>query len=461
MEKLASTNPRFIPVSVANLSVGMFVAELDRPWLETPFLFQGFEITDLEELLQLENCCEYVFVDPGRSAFTLTNLPKPNVTSLTTAKRRRALKLSSAIRSKRREAAPETALKAKPVALDRETLAKQRAALCGALGSSGPENYGNKVALRRETQAAVAALDYARDAVSALVSALRHGKTLTAAHFRAAIAPVTDSILRNHDTMSWLIHIRKQDRKTFDRWISAASWCAMFGKYIGLPRPVIEDLAMGGLLMDIGTIRLSQQLREKSGEYQRREKLAVRAHVKIGVEIVRRLAGVTPRVLNMIAHHHERIDGSGYPEGILEARIPMVGRLAAIVDCYDAMISNTAYREPKSAYDALRELRSQCTGQFPTEMLEQFVQALGIFPSGTVVELNSGEIGLVMEQNAKHRLRPKVLLLLDKDKQPLAKPKPLDLTTCASAAGDTGARWIDRGHRSGEFGIDARAVFLG
>jgi hypothetical protein len=165
--------------------------------------------------------------------------------------------------------------------------------------------------------------------------------------------------------------------------------------------------------------------------------------------------------LTMLATHHERLDGSGYPRKLSGDEIPLVGRIAGIVDSYDAMIAERPYARPKSAYDAVRELKRLGGVAFPTQLVELFIQAVGVFPTGTLVELNTGEVGVVTGQNRFRRLRPEVMLILDAQKEMRDEFATVDLLTCDENAGSKEPTlWIKRGLERGAYGIDPAEYFL-
>ena len=161
----------------------------------------------------------------------------------------------------------------------------------------------------------------------------------------------------------------------------------------------------------------------------------------------------------MIQHHHERHDGSGYPKGLAGADIPVFGRVAGLIDCFDAMTTKRPYAPARSAYDAVRELNSLSGTAFQRELVEQFVQAVGMFPTGSLVELNTGEVALVIEQNRVRRLRPKLMLLLNADKTPVSRHALMDLKAKPAGGDEDEARWILRGLEPGAFGLDPKDYF--
>jgi HD-GYP domain-containing protein (c-di-GMP phosphodiesterase class II) len=158
----------------------------------------------------------------------------------------------------------------------------------------------------------------------------------------------------------------------------------------------------------------------------------------------------------MVRLHHERFNGQGYPDGIAGSDIPMFARIAGLVDTYDAMTASRPYAQPQSTYDAMRQLNRLSSVEFAEELVEQFVQAIGVFPVGSLVELNTGEVGIVIAQNRVRRLRPKVMVVLDESKNPLQIDRIVDLRDTTSDA----SLWIDRGLAPGDFGVEPSEFYL-
>src|ERR1019366_6973342 len=211
-----------------------------------------------------------------------------------------------------------------------------------------------------------------------------------------------------------------------------------------------------------GKTQLTNELLKKPGKPSDSEWQIIRAHVDHGIKLIDAAPNVDKRIVTMIATHHERLDGNGYPHNLKGDEIPLLGRIAGIVDCYDAMISERNYARPKSAYDAVRELKRLGGIAFPGELVELFIQAVGVFPTGTVVQLDTGEVGVVIGQNRFRRLRPEVMLILDADKQIREEFTTVDLLTCEENTGRSEpALWITHGLERGAYGIDPKEYFLG
>ena len=441
-------NTRFIVVPTQNVALGMYVAHLDRPWLDTPFLFQGFEVTEKWEILELEKYCEYVYIDPGRSMITLSGVPRYEVPSTIVRK------LSAA------DIEQVKAKNGASLATTPEAIESRRCELYRSMSEEPQEVYKDKHSQKREAASAIKAYDYAREKTGRLLKAIDGGKPVEAKHCRGVVKYIAESVIRNADALAWLVYLRKGENLEFDRQISSAIWCAIFARYLGFPPKALLDIASGGLLMDIGISRMSRNLKERTGEFAVREKLAMRAHVSTGLEILRRIQGITPRVARMMAQHHERSNGGGYPDGLTESAISVWGRYGGLIDCYDAMISENLYSSAMSSYDAVRELNSLTGIHFPSILVEQFVLAMGMFPSGSIVELNTGEVGIVIKQHAVRKLRPTILLVLDANKTEKRRTSTIDLSSFASGEKERNPRWIVDGHPPGAFGVDPKAHFI-
>ena len=179
--------------------------------------------------------------------------------------------------------------------------------------------------------------------------------------------------------------------------------------------------------MDVGKLRVDATLLQAPRPLTEEEAERMREHVSHGVKIVRENGMMNQDVIDIVAHHHERFDGSGYPRGLAGDQIPAMARIAAIVDTYDAVTSNRSHAAAVSPSDAVKLLYRSRNIEFQAELVEVFIQAVGIYPAGTIVELTSGEVGVVVSEYRTRRLKPKVLMLLDQRKYRLREPKLVDL----------------------------------
>lgn len=409
----------------------MFVGMLDRPWLETPFVFQGFLIKDKHEIEQLQSYCSQVYVEIERGKLTESQI--------------RAIAAGQAVKILGpHEEAPD-----KPSWLHRIIF---RTGVGRFLKSRRKQRIGEyeiTSTVRREAPLAKKAYEYAVKSHARIYRRARGAGCVDIERVTRAVTPLIQSILRNPNAMAWTIFAGKRSGRRYCRPVATAVWAIMFGRHLGFDRKQLQNLALGGFLLDIGNVDLPEELLNTTGAFTHAEFEDVPHHVQAGIDILSRSANVEPGVFEMVMYHHDRYDGSGYPHDMQGSSIPPMGRIAGIVDCYDAMTTKTAYSPALAAYDAARELNEMRDKAFSAEVVEQFLHTIGMFPTGSVVELSDGSAGLVLEQNPANLLQPKVLVLKSPSGDLLAKPRimnPRDWTGRGL--------WIAKGHEHGAFGID-------
>lgn len=405
-----------IKTSTAELQLGMYVSGLDRPWLETPFPLQGFKIDSPEEIIRLRNFCQYVYVDMEKSVVA----PKP----------------------------------AKRNAFDRPRKSKQQIFKGRTL--KGYQDSANWTEEYPKAQQAVESLSEAIDAVFVQVSA---GGALDVVKVKKSVDPMIESITRNPDACIWLARMKQQDNYTFQHSVGASIWAVALGRQLGLPKSDLRSLAVGGLLFDIGKLRVNEELLKAERILTEEEFTEVRAHVAHGVQMIADSGLMNQDVIDMVTHHHERHNGSGYPGGLRSDNIPIYARIAAIVDCYDAITSHRSYARAIPPSTAIKMLYEWRDIDFQGELVEEFIQAVGIYPAGTLVELSSGEVGVVIAEYRTRRLRPQVLVLLDAGKQPVMDVKMIDMLNETTT--DDGRPLEITGSLEPEaYGIDMTAIQL-
>lgn len=405
-------------IAVAGLAPGMFVARLDRAWVGSGFPLQGVLLSTVEEVERLRRMCQYVHVDVSRGL-------APDIAHIV---------LDS-------ELAPTAPPAAPP-----------------------PSSLGERVrdlmqSFRSEVPHAEKAHETLQSSIRGLMDDIRGGGRLDVEKLASGVDTMLDSVSRNPSAMAWVMQMRRSDEYLYQHALACSVWAATFGRHLGLERPDLRDLALGALLCDVGTVRLNPRVLAKSGRLDDEELRHVRGHVVESERIVESTSGLSPTVRDTVASHHERHDGSGYPRGLKETAIPMYARIAGIVDSYDAMTSNRPYAAMRSPHQAIMELYEQRDRLFQAELVEQFIRVCGVYPTGSLVELTDGTVGVVTAVNSLRRLRPCVLLLLDADKQPLPEFVPVDLSV--SIRDPLGEPLNVRGSLPhGAFGIDRTMLFL-
>ena len=416
---------------------------LDRPWLETPFVFQGFEIKDQSEIAQLQRYCDYVYVDCQRG-----HLTEAQIVSLNNSRSSDPFRNNPNVR---RAASRDSGW------LTRFRSGAARLGLGGFVaGRLQTETGGYKASetVRSEAPKAKAAYELNLSRYELIVDmAGNHGEVKIDAVV-GAVTPTIESILRNPDAMAWTVFSKKRSGQDYSRAIATSVWSVMFGRHLGFDRKALQELAIGGLLLDIGNVGLPASIVNTSGALTDKQREQMRRHVQIGLDILKASKDFPENVFDMIRYHHERADGSGYPDKLRGNSIPAFGRIAGIADCYDAMTSKNVYSSAQAAYESARELHEMRGKQFQAEVVEQFFRTVGMFPTGSVVELSDNTVGVVLEQNQLNPLRPKVMLLLDKDHKPFRPRRILDMQKLPAKPTSTGAICIARGLEHGAYGID-------
>jgi len=359
-------------VPVNDLEFGMFVAELDRPWLDSPFLFQGFLIEGNEELETLREVCDFVYVDTQRS---LDRIPDSHGAP-----------------------ASAVALEKLPARL-RESVIAARA--------NDPQRFA------QQYQEVVSLQKRAHLALIRLLDERRLGKLVHVDAVLEVVNDLTASILQNPNVALWLTKLREQDEFNAAHSINTCILAVAFGRHLGLPRDVLEAIGLGAMLHDIGLNEPSNDIIRSKVRLDTDDFKLVRRHPLDGMFSLKRLDDLPRITRDIIRWHHERIDGSGYPHGLKGDEIPETVRIAGIADVYDAMTSDRAYRRAMQPPDALAELSRDADRTFGKDLVRSFIHCVGIYPVGSVVKLNTGAIAMVASTFPGMRLSPLVLILKD------------------------------------------------
>lgn len=396
----------------------MYVSRLDRPWLETRFLFQGFRITTVTDIEELARHCEYVYIDVEKGLAVAKKLDR----------------LISE-REKDQYAHVFRSVPAIPVY---------------PLVTTVEEEVGAS----RESRSKLVAV------VNNILDELKAGHSIKLMAIRQSVSGMIASIIRNPDAFFLLSRLKDKDNYAYAHCVDACGLAVAFGRHLGFSKPELENLAVGVLLCDIGKLQLPENLLKKPGRLTDREYALVRRHVEFGAQMVCEMKDSNAEVVSIVMHHHERHNGKGYPNQIPGHLIPVKGRIAALVDCYDAIISERAYSHAVSAYEAVNMIYEWRDKDFQSDMVEQFIQCIGLFPTGTLIELTTGEVGIVISQNRVRRLRPRVMLVLDKDKIAYEFNPVIDLIEESDDDESDEKIEILRPLATGSYGIDISDYYL-
>lgn len=463
-----------ITLDAHRLKRGLFVSALDRPWVETDFLFQGFLVESDEDLEKLRKICSWVVVDLARSL--------PAAAEELQAQAKGSRDGAAGSRQPRPRPAPATLEPPGPLASSnprtREVRAKRAQKLhertaprclpmpAGERPAEVPaweplvKYFEDAGSLKKDLPRAAAVAKAARGSLAKLARDIVDKGELQLHEIESTASDLTESIVENPNALAWLVRAREKDASTYMHNVTVAVYLLTLGRHLGYPPPRLVQFATIGLLLDIGKLFVDRALLSKAGPLTEAELRAVQKHVELGLAALAPSGDLDQTIIDGIAQHHEWFDGNGYPNGLKADDIGMEGRLAAIADSFTAMTSPRPYAPSLTAYHAMRELYRQAGTHYQESLVDKFVQAVGIFPVGAMVELSGGEIAVVVRHNRHRRLEPCVLVLTDSNRQRLASPFEMDLLTQQQLSVEHKLTRIARAVPPGEFDLDLSGLYL-
>jgi putative nucleotidyltransferase with HDIG domain len=373
----------------SELRLGMYIHDLECPWMHHSFIRKSFMLRKEADLARI--------LADGLSEVCIDTL--------------KGLDVAAPAEERISGAAQD------PVAADRQAGAAPRA--------SHLEELPLALQIRNE----------ASEVIHSLLMDVRMGRQILVERLHPMVARITESILRNPGTLVSLCRIREADRFTFRHSLSSCALMIMFGHHLRLDPAILHEAGVGGMLHDIGKMRVPDHILNKPGKLTDAEFAVMQDHVRLGLETLRQTPGVSPSVMQVAAEHHERCNGSGYPGRLKGSELSLLGRMASIVDVYDAITSIRIYHTGIEPASALQHLYEWSPGEFDEELVQRFIQAIGIYPVGSLVRLESNRLAVVMEQSQDGLLHPRVRVVYDIGQcRPLA-PFDLDLAP-ADGGGD-------------------------
>ncbi len=393
-------------ISVQDLRHGMYVSELvGRHWRDTKFLFQGFEIQSDDQIEEIGRYCQHVYIDTDQGhGVSLKTRPSANAAPVPTLSQEKKV--------------PE--IKFEKV-LERFTQGHQR-----------PPRYQDVTVLEEEIGHAREIVTETRETVYDIMGDVRLGRSINTTAAKKVVADMVDSVIRNPDALMCLNQLKDKDEYTALHSLRVCVLALAFGRHLDLTDEELNLLGIGALLHDIGKMKVSNDIINKPGKLTDEEFALMKSHVPHGVNILEQTHGISPLSIEVARYHHERYAGGGYANGSKGDQIGLFGSIGGIVDCYDAITSDRSYHIGMSAHDALTKMYSWRGRDFQPLLVEQFIQCMGIYPIGSVVELNNGSIGVVVSINRARRLRPKVAMVLNADKTPFTPSRVVDLMDYAN-----------------------------
>ncbi|WP_457674865.1 HD-GYP domain-containing protein [Thiolapillus sp.] len=424
-----------VQIDADKLQKGMFVCELDRPWTESPFVFQGFLLNDEEDVMRVREHCNWVYIDVRKSIHAKPGTPAD---------------ISASGNNPEKEFKPRFSA----VAVDTPPQTTPRRGLMGKLGAvlkkgiapdtddSFPKALKSSIENRVQTTRLV----------KSIMDEIRLGKSIDTPAAKEAVEACVDNVMMNQDASLLLTRLRNKDEYTSEHSLNVAIISIAFGRHLGMSRKELNVVGLCGLLHDMGKMLTPQEILAKPGKLTPEEMEIMKRHPVHGREILLDTRDVMDTVIDTAFGHHERLNGQGYPRGVGGSEIPLYTRIVTIADVFDAITGDRVYRQGETAETALGILHRNAGTAFDESLVIRFIQNIGTYPLGTIIEMTNGEVGIVVDNNPNHRLRPKIKLLLDHNKQP-QESRIINLTmNPVDRMGEPYA--ILTSHRAGSFGID-------
>lgn len=399
-----------VKVDVKDLKLGMFVSRLDRPWLETSFLFQGFELKTHADIEAVQQQCDYVYIDEAKQ----THVPQ---------------------------------YVARPTGYTKDHL-------------DVPPKSKPRTAFQQEFPKAEVIYQKSSSLVKNFMEDVRLGRPINVIAAKKAVSYCVDSILSSPDALMLMTQLKKRDEYTAQHSMNVCLFAIALGRQVNLPVDELNNLGLCGMMHDMGKMLVPLEILNKPGRLNDDELKIMQSHTVHGWQLLLKTQGMYSGAIDVAYMHHERLDGTGYPRKLHAEQITPYTRMVAIADAYDAISSDRIYQKGKSHLDSIRILtEASNNGHLDSALTMKFIECLGIYPAGSLVELASGEVALVLEVNPKAKLKPRILMLLDARRQP-CNEFIVDLSLVAEGADGKQYR-IKNILRPDECGIDLVKYYQG
>jgi len=368
----------------------MFVSSLDRPWNQTPFPIQGFIVHGQQEITALRAHCDYVFIDITKGRGGISGVPLAAYQPGIGGNKKIEREVGSNALSPKGETSPWRN-SVSPIEVNSHV-------------------YHTVVPLTKEVEYAGKALLHLRGQYTLATKQISKGKDFDYRSLKDSVADMVNSVIRCPDAFTWLLRLRMKDQHTHDHSMRSALWAVQFARHIGMKKEDMSTLCMGTLLKDIGKIKLPNSLLRKK-DRTAEEIIEYQSFITYGVEMLKAFKNVDASVISVVKYHCEHHNGTGFPEGLTGGKIPLLARIAGIATAYDACSNPRESLDPVAPSKAVNILYKMQDKQFPEDLVIKFIQSIGLYPTGTLVELTTGDLGVVVEQHADTRLMPRVAVL--------------------------------------------------
>lgn len=384
MDKFVSSSIVTTKIDVRDLQVGMYVSKLDKPWTDSPFLFQGFRLETQADVDAVRQECHYVYIDVEKQETYSQYQSKSNKTK----EKKSIFNFFSK---------PEPPKK------------YSKASLTPTSRVSFIQEIDHATHTHRETS----------NLVRSFMEDIQLGRAINAEMAKKTVSECVDSILHSPDAWLLMTQLKKRDEYTAQHSMNVCILSITLGRQIGLAIEELNNIGLCGMMHDMGKMKIPLEILNKPDKLDAKELIIMQSHPTEGGKILMSTKDIYAGTVDVALKHHERLDGEGYPKRLKGQYIPLYTRIVTIADTYDAISSDRVYQKGRTHLEAINIMTKMTGTQLDTQLTLKFIEAVGIYPPGNVVELKSGEVGVVMESNPKNKLKPRVILLLNENKQPI------------------------------------------
>jgi len=380
-------------INIRDIRLGMYIQELCGSWMDHPFWKKSFELNDAKDLHILKTCSlREVWIDTSLGLDI-----EDNVEATTNEEENQKI--------------------------DQELL---NAAL-----NEIPSVV--KVPIKEETVRAIKLKEKGKEAITSMFLEARMGNAINVSEAEPLVDEINQSIARNPEAFLNIARLKNVDDYTYLHSVAVCALMIALGKQLGLSETEIKDAGMAGLLHDVGKMMIPDEILNKPGKLTNEEFEIIKTHPLHGWEILNISEGANSFALDVVLHHHERVDGTGYPDKLSGDELSIFARMGAVCDVYDALTSNRCYKLGWEPAEALRKMAEWKNGHFDEKIFHAFVKTIGIYPSGTLVKLKSGRLAVVIEQTNKSLLTPLVTAFFSTKSDAPIMPEVIDLSKSADS----------------------------
>ncbi len=380
-------------LAVHDLEVGMFVSDLDRPWHQTPFPIQGFYIRSQNDVRALASHCKWVMVDEPENRDSVS-VDGKSVLGFRARSKQRA--------NERQE------IELPPLSIRQ------------------PVRHKVTATLKKEVKTSKKLLRDAELALERMFDSVHTKAGLDGRLVADVTKKMVRSVCRQPNALLWLSRTRQYDDFVYRHALNTSVWALVVGRQLGLNEGLLNHLGAGCLLTQVGKTALPADIVQQEQQLSVEEFDIFRTYVQRGVEILQP-SGISKAVLSVVQGHRERHNGSGFPSGVGGERIPLLAKVAGIAEFFETLIAPREGLEPMTPAKAVGWLYEMRNIEFQKDLVEAFIQAVGVYPAGTLVELSDGCRGVVVSHHPERRLFPSVMIMQASEQSLLKSGKVVDL----------------------------------